>query len=578
MVGEAVSPICREGVQRAEQALSPYRTHHPTFLKVLARNLLSQRGMQLPYSFGRYILTKKIAQGGMAEIFKAKYQGESGFSKEVVIKRLLPIWSDNPDFTNMLVDEAKALVHLSHPNIVQVFELGKDQKTFFISMEWVEGVDLRRLFLKATQENIEIPLKYTLFIVGEILKALDFAHHKKNPNGNLLHIVHRDISPQNILLSLEGEVKVADFGIAKGHHRSHETTQAQVKGKYAYMSPEQARGEMVDARADIYAVGILLYELLEKRRLFDGVNDLATLEQVRESRLPSDCLQQWPGALRAIVLKALQRKANDRYQTAGEFLKDLLRFTTQSNLLTNALELSLTLKEVFEGELVEEGMSDEHSVNRTQSEKIRNVKPIRYVWRSAALLGLVLTVIVLIKPPQKTSAIASFVDTIQPSLLKGIPFKGSVTIDARPSTVSGVLEFDGLQKNFKTPFHLANLNVDEEKQGLIQLTTAEGKIISEKFVLGPKNPTWVKTFYFETPKPGQLKVSARPWGQVYVPGVLEGKETPVSSLSLKDGSYVVRVHYPTTNQWVEKTIQIASGSQVICQADFGTSAQMTCRK
>src|SRR3989338_4039847 len=153
--------------------------------------------MRLPHRFGKYVFFEKIAQGGMAEIFKAKYLGESGFSKDVCIKRLLPVWSDNPQFIEMLIDEAKALVRLNHPNIVQVFELGRDEDAFFISMELVEGIDLRELFLRLVNLDRALDLKYIFYILAEILKALDCAHQK-------LQIVHRDISPQNILVSFDG--------------------------------------------------------------------------------------------------------------------------------------------------------------------------------------------------------------------------------------------------------------------------------------------------------------------------------------------------------------------------------------
>ena len=215
--------------------------------------------MRLPHRFGRYVLLEKLAQGGLAEIYRAQYSAESGFSKEVAVKRLLPIWSDNKQFTNMLVDEAKALVHLSHPNIVQVFELGRDQELFYISMELVDGVDLRQLFQKMVTEKIVLPRKLLLFIFAEVIRALDFAHSKKDGSGKELKIIHRDISPQNIMVSYDGAVKVADFGIAKGLHRSWETTVTQIKGKFSYMSPEQAVGGDIDPPSYLYSLLIFFY-------------------------------------------------------------------------------------------------------------------------------------------------------------------------------------------------------------------------------------------------------------------------------------------------------------------------------
>lgn len=438
--------------------------------------------MELPYRFGRYVLLKKVAQGGMAEIFKAKYLGESGFSKDVCIKRLLPVWSDNPHFTKMLIDEAKALVHLTHPNIVQVYELGRDGKTLYISMELVGGVDLRKLFLKIAEEGHPLPLKFILYVIGAILKALRFAHQRKDEEGRALKIVHRDISPQNILISFDGEVKVADFGIAKGMHRSLETTQHQVKGKYAYMSPEQARGEPVDERTDVYATGILLFELLERRRLFDSANDLATLEKARAARLPEEALQNCFVALREAVLKALQREKGDRYACAGDFLHDLQRIIAEEDLATNAEEFAEYLRTVF--------------------------------------------------PPAVTETLAE--GGWQPAGQKGC-FSPLKQISVFLSALFG-----------------------------LSLPFAPSPVSSPASSPPPTLPA-------------TLKVSARPWGEVTIPGVLDGRETPVAGLKLRSGTYRVQVFYPPQNKTVERVIHLAGGTEFFCQAEFGPTSTLQCR-
>lgn len=531
----------------------------------MGMNLASEWGMHLPYSFGRYVMSQKIAQGGMAEIFKGKFVGESGFTKEVAIKRLLPIWSDNPNFINMLIDEAKALVHLNHPNIVQIFDLGRDEKTFYISMEWVDGIDLRQFFLKGLEAERECPLSLTLFIVSEVLKALDYAHHK-------IHLVHRDVSPQNILLSYEGQVKLTDFGIAKGNHRSQETTQAQVKGKYTYMSPEQARGEVIDCRTDLYALGIIFYELLEGKRLFDGVNDLATLEQVREARLPKGALQKWPAVLRGIVLKALQKETQYRYQTAAEFLKDLQKFIEKQNLRTASSELASYLSEISPKN--EDKVDVEATVsNRADAKKKSFSAPLLFgtlffflvslgggfLWRSSAK-----------KTPKQNNVSVAEKIAIP-------PLKGSITIDSKPKSFRGHLSFGGMEKDFETPFHWTDLDVEEEKEGEIKILSDKGKEVIEKFSLGPLNPNWAKTVVVEEPKPGSLKVAAKPWGQVSIPGVVRDRETPLNTVYLEPGEYRVQVAYPPANQKTEKVIQIASGADIICQADFSAKPTLVCR-
>ena len=518
--------------------------------------------MHLPYRFGRYVLVKKIAQGGMAEIFKAQYLGESGFSKDVCIKRLLPVWSDNPLFINMLIDEAKALVHLSHPNIVQVFELGRDGKSFYISMELIDGVDLKKLFLETTAGGEPLPLKFTFYIIAEVLKALRFAHQKIN-------LVHRDISPQNILLSFDGQVKVADFGIAKGIHRSIETTQHQVKGKYSYMSPEQARGEKVDARTDLYAVGILLYELLEGRRLFDGINDLATLEQVRESRLPDEALKRRPARLRAIVFKALQKEARYRYQNADDFLKEIHCETTPE-------EFSQYLKEIFPnkdfGETDAEIFVPKETIGKPSSAKKE--------WRSLCGVFVMLLLSLIGKDSLHFIATSEAASSLVPSVMTPgtkLPLLGSVTIDAKPKVMEGILKIDGGEEKFKTPFHLGKLDLTQAKEGVVVFRTKEGKTIEEKFVVNAEEPNFIKTFYFEEEKPGVLKISAKPWGSVTIPGIVAQKETPLTGLSLKAGKYRLKVAYPPTSQSAEKEIELASGAEIICHADFSSAPSLICR-
>lgn len=521
--------------------------------------------MQLPYTFGRYVLTHKIAQGGMAEVFKGKFLGESGFSKEVAIKRLLPVWSGNPNFINMLIDEAKALVRLSHPNIVQIFDLGRDGETFYISMEWVDGIDLKRFFSKIVQEEDEIPLSLLLFIITEILKALQYAHHK-------LHLVHRDISPQNILLSREGRVQLTDFGIAKGSHRSHETTQAQVKGKYAYMSPEQARGEAVDQRTDLYALGVVFYEFLEKGRLFDGVNDLATLEQVREARLPKNALHRWPAPLRAIVLKSLQKEPQYRYQTAQDFFNDLQKFITGKKMETGPSELASYLHAIFPER--EEAPEIDATISSRGS-------PPGKILSAGVLLGLFFLFLGSLgggffwKVSQSaTKPKALFSPAPQAAIP---PLKGSITVDSKPKPFRGRLKWGEVEKDFVTPFHLAGLDVEGEKKGEIRIFPDKGREVVEQFSLSALNPDWAKTVTVEAPKPAFLRVAARPWGAVSIPGVVEGRETPLNALHLEPGEYRVQVVYPPTNQRAEKVIQVAGGSSIVCQADFTSKPTLICR-
>ncbi len=278
-----------------------------------------------PVKFGRYMLAERIAIGGMAEIFLAKVSGAMGFEKAVVIKRILPQYIDDTDFLRMFITEAKLVCYLDHPNIIQVQELGEVKGQYYIAMEYVNGIDGRQLWRTLAKRKQRLPGVLSLYIVSEFLKGLDYAHRAMGPDGKLLGVVHRDVSPSNVLISYRGDVKIGDFGIALVEHEN-KTKGGVLKGKYGYMSPEQVHGTKVDHRSDIFSAGIVLAELLLGRRLFMGRNDFETLDNVMNARL--DVLDRSEKALPPevvkIVRKALTRDYNARYQSAREFHDDIL--------------------------------------------------------------------------------------------------------------------------------------------------------------------------------------------------------------------------------------------------------------
>ncbi|RMH44159.1 MAG: serine/threonine protein kinase [Deltaproteobacteria bacterium] len=272
-------------------------------------------------TIGRYELIEKIAVGGMAEIYRARVRGEHGFERQVAIKRILPHLAEDADFVAMFIDEAKLTAHLSHPKIVQVYELDAEGADLFIAMEFVDGVDLLTLVRQCRAEGLALPQPIAVHIVHEVLDALDYAHRASTANGAPLNIVHRDVSPGNVLLSRQGHVKLADFGIARAARRRYETQTGTLKGKYGYMSPEQVIGAPIDHRSDVFAAGVVLAELLMMRRLFTGPGDLDVLLMVRDVQL--DRLDRYgaaiPPPLRALLDRALQRDPADRFATAGAF-------------------------------------------------------------------------------------------------------------------------------------------------------------------------------------------------------------------------------------------------------------------
>jgi len=278
--------------------------------------------------FGKYFLLERINVGGMAEVYKAKTVGVEGFEKIVAIKRILPSVAEDEEFIKMFVDEAKITSQLSHANLAQTFDLGKIDDTFYIAMEYVPGKDLRAVFERMNRRGERMPLVLAAYVLARVCDGLDYAHRKRDPSGRDLHIVHRDVSPQNIILSYEGEVKLIDFGIAKAANKITKTQAGILKGKFGYMSPEQVRGLALDGRSDIFAAGVVLYELCTGERLFTGASDFSVLEKVQQAKVPppSQVEPSIPLKLERIILKALSREPEDRYQQAADFAHDLTRF------------------------------------------------------------------------------------------------------------------------------------------------------------------------------------------------------------------------------------------------------------
>jgi serine/threonine protein kinase len=308
----------------------------------------------LPQHFGKYLLFDKIGTGGMAEVFLAKQSGLKGFEKIVAIKRILPHLTQDPEFIGMFINEAKLAALLTHQNIVQIFDLGHVENAYYIAMEYVMGKDLRTVFQRAKSLNQPLSVGQALLIIAKVCSGLDYAHRKKDLEGQDLNVVHRDISPQNILVSYEGEVKLVDFGIAKAASQSSETRTGFLKGKLSYMAPEQAWGKPVDRRTDIFAVGIVLYEMLTGHKLFKGDNDFNTLEKIREAKVeppPTKLNAQIAPELEAIILKTLAREPEDRFQSAAELQIALEDHCLQKGYDVSSVRLSQNLQGLFSEDL-----------------------------------------------------------------------------------------------------------------------------------------------------------------------------------------------------------------------------------
>ena len=307
--------------------------------------------MRQPVPFGKYLLLERINVGGMAEIFLARSRGVQGFNRILAIKKILPTMAEDEEFIAMFIDEARIAAELSHTGIVQIFELGKFEDDYYIAMEFIHGNDLR--FIQERQARAKCPMDVHMaaHIAFKICEALDYAHTKKDPTGKPMGIVHRDISPQNVILSYDGEVRICDFGIAKAANRSQKTQAGVLKGKFGYMSPEQVRGLPLDGRSDIFTVGTLLYELITLERLFVGESDFSTLEKVRNADVvpPSTYNRDVPEELEEIVLLALSKEVEDRHQGAAE-MADALQVFMINNTLASTRDVSAFMRKSFEAE------------------------------------------------------------------------------------------------------------------------------------------------------------------------------------------------------------------------------------
>jgi eukaryotic-like serine/threonine-protein kinase len=330
--------------------------------------------MKKPTLFGKYLLLERLNVGGMAEVFTAKAFGVEGFERILAIKKILPTMAEDEEFITMFIDEARISVQLNHANVVHIHELGKHDEAYYIAMEYVSGKDLRALLERFRRRREIMPTAMAVFVASKMCEGLDYAHRKKDARGQELHIIHRDVSPQNILLSYEGEVKIIDFGIAKAANRSQKTQAGILKGKFGYMSPEQVRGQPIDRRSDIFAVGVTLYEMLTGEKLFVGESDFSTLEKVRNAEvpLPRQFNPDIPAGLEKVVLKSLAREVEDRYQWSSDLQEDLMRFLLAGDAIYSGKHLSAYMKEAFAEDLYREAEKMERYASVSKPEDLES--------------------------------------------------------------------------------------------------------------------------------------------------------------------------------------------------------------
>jgi serine/threonine-protein kinase len=306
--------------------------------------------------FGKYTLLNRIAVGGMAEVFLARQEGLEGFEKTICIKRIRPHLSSQPNFVQMFLNEAKLAAQLNHPNIVQIYDLGRVNDSYFIAMEYISGRDMSRIIPKAEKAGISFPMIYALRIASNVCEGLYFAHTKGDAYGNPLNIVHRDITPENILVSFSGTVKIVDFGIAKANTQLEQTRAGEIKGKLSYMSPEQCMGHQLDARSDIFSFGSVIYEWITGYKLFTGENEMAILKSIIDGKIypPSYFKEDVPEAVERILMKALDKDKTKRYQSAWDMQFDIDTYLASSEFTPSNIHLANFLKQIFGDEIERE--------------------------------------------------------------------------------------------------------------------------------------------------------------------------------------------------------------------------------
>lgn len=306
--------------------------------------------------FGKYTLLNRIAVGGMAEIFLARQEGLEGFEKTICIKRIRPHLSSQANFVRMFLNEAKLAAQLNHPNIVQIYDLGRINDSYFIAMEYISGRDMSRIVPKAERAGIPFPTIYALRIASSVSEGLYYAHTKTDAFGNSLNVVHRDVTPENILVSWDGTVKIVDFGIAKANTQIEQTRAGEIKGKLSYMSPEQAMGKQLDARSDIFSLGAVIYEWITGYKLFTGENEMAILKSIIDGKIypPSYFKEDVNEHVERILMKALEKDRERRYQSAWEMQFDIDTYLAGSEFTPSNIHLSNFLKQIFDDEIERE--------------------------------------------------------------------------------------------------------------------------------------------------------------------------------------------------------------------------------
>ena len=538
-------------------------------------------------SVGRYTLLRRVATGGMAEVWKAKVQGPAGFSKTVAIKKVLPHLVDDENFIEMFIEEAKLVAELVHPNIVQVFDFGElGPREYFLAMEYVPGSNVGRLQKRLLEKGKLLPAGLAVYIAAESARGLGAAHMKTDPVGNPLNIVHRDVSPQNILLSYSGEVKVSDFGIAKVATASTRTAEGMVRGKLAYMSPEQANGQPLDGRADLFALGIILWELLSGKRLFGESSTAEIYGKVsRFEGLSPEQRAAIPPGLVDVVAMALNADPAKRYANMLQFESTLTSLLGAQGNVRAREGLAALMQSAFEDE------------RRVESTPTNEVPAESFGGGTSGVVGGVSDRAIqetVISPASPVSSL-TLQSAVQVRGVTPAPGPGPVAEPTSSPQRSGMFAAAGAgavvlllvivlgakaifggAKTAPTPTPLAVATIAPSVAATATIATtptatlpttatpAIAKATPTTATAPSPAPTRVAVVSHGT---GSLSVKARPWVEVWVDGRQATKETPLRDFKVPAGNHLIRFVNAALHYDAAKNIVVPASGDVAISVD-----------
>ncbi len=533
----------------------------------------------LPKKLGRYQLIELLATGGMAHIYRARLETTGGVEKELVIKRVLPHLLDNREFLEMFTDEARITMPLNHGNIVQVFEFGQEGQDYFLAMEYVRGRNLEAVVTRLKELDRPMPIPVALFIASEVAKGLDYAHRFRDPHNRPTGIIHRDVSPQNVLVGFQGEVKLTDFGIAKARSKIHQTSQGIIRGKAVYLSPEQAECKEVDGRSDQFSLASVLFEMLTGTRPFEGDTEVATLQKVRQADVPpaSDLRSEIPKELEQILAKALSLSPANRFDSCGAFQVALSRTLSQQSPEFTSASLAEWMRDLFSADItheIEQRSVKDHLLdqlgldpNRAKSKglstgeilqmgtvSMQSNKAVKHESRKsptimAATILAVLTISAmmawyLFRPPpplpEKLVPFSAERADADDSLDAGVrtPADKSIAMTNLPDTEdlrpdAGKDKADG---NTKPDSHSSDGATRQDKASFAK---ADRKVAVQKWAI--------------------LNINASPWAFVDIDGKRQEKETPLFKIKVSPGLHRLRFINPALKIDMVRTYRLRPG-------------------